>query len=93
MKKIYYVVLFLACTAITLEALVIYLSNQKAGDSIGVSEMKQEIAVIEEENRHLKREVLQFASLKNIASKAAEIGFVQESKYITLDGNDTIAAR
>lgn len=93
MKKIYYLIIFLGILSLTLEGAVIYLSNQEAGDSIEVSEMKREIAELQEKNRHLRREVLAYSSFKNIASKAAELGFEEGSEFISLKQSESFAAR
>jgi len=93
MKKIYLIITFLIVVALTLEAGVIYLSNQRAGNSLSVSKMKDEIATLTEENRHLKKNVLKNTSLKNIASKAAELGFTSDVQTISLSRSERIASR
>jgi len=93
MKKIYILITFLSVVSLTLQAAVIYLSNQTAGDSLEVSQMKGEMAILLEENRHLRKEVLKHASIKNIASRAAEIGFGEENEFISLEVSDSIASR
>ena len=93
MKLTIYLTIFLAVLAVTLEGVVIFLSNQEAGDSIEVSNMKKEISVLSEENRHLRKEVLGYSSLKNIASKAAELGFEDKKDFISLSESESFAAR
>lgn len=91
-KAVYTLITILIVTSVMLEAAVIFLTNEKAGESIGVSEMKHEIAQYEEENKHLKEEMLKYSSLRNIASRAAELGFSQDTEFISLSGSERFAA-
>lgn len=93
MRLAVYITIFLVVLVLTLEGVVIFLSNQEAGDSIEVSNMKKEISVLSEENRHLRKEVLTYSSLKNIASKAAEMGFEEKKDFISLDQSESFASR
>lgn len=93
MKLVIYITIFLSVLACTLEGVVIFLSNQEAGDSIEVSNMKDEIATLTEDNRHLRKEVLGYSSLKNVASKAAELGFGEGKEFISLDKSEAFASR
>ncbi|MGE5042314.1 MAG: hypothetical protein ACM3IJ_05440 [Candidatus Levyibacteriota bacterium] len=67
----------LVTAVILLEGVQVYLSNRIAGTSIEVARLQQEIGVISEKNTALKSELLTFSSFEHIASRAAELGFIE----------------
>lgn len=81
MKKIIAVLILI--TAV-LEIGNIYLSNIQAVGGIDAGRLKVEIADIAEENGNLATEVMQLSSLDMVASRAAELGFIETKEVITL---------
>lgn len=69
---------------IVLELLNIHLSGLLASNSITVKKLQTNIAKLDEENQILNSKVLAQTSFETVASKAAELGFVQSSSYISL---------
>lgn len=84
MKKINFVVIILLIVAIAFEAINIYLSNKLAADSISVKKLEGELSNFEQKNRMVKSELLELTSFEQIASRAAEAGFVEVKEIITL---------
>lgn len=67
----------LVTAVLVLEGVQVYLSNRIAGTSIEVARLTQEIGVLSEKNTSLKSELLSFSSFERIASRAAELGFIE----------------
>ena len=83
-KKLYIVVVLLSFVAFGLEMINVNLSGKLAADSVSIKKIQNDTALLEEENQILNTKVLQLTSFETIASRAAEMGFVQEPSYITL---------
>lgn len=82
LKKI---VVLLVLTVVLLEGIQVYLSNRIAGTSIEVSRLQAQIKELDEKNISLKSQLLSLSSFESIASRAAEMGFVEnKTQDITL---------
>ncbi len=75
--KTKFLLAILIVIAILLEAVNVYLSNKIASTSIQVAKMREEVRILDERNTSLKTELLSFASFERVASRAAELGFVE----------------
>lgn len=85
MKKINVLVLFLVLSTTILQGVNVYLSNRLAANSIDASTLQKKISALNEQNQILETKILEASSLEHIASKAASLGFVSNSKnYISL---------
>lgn len=83
-RKLYIPVAILLIATIILELLNIHLSGLLASDSVAVKKLQTNIAKLDEENQILNSKVLSQTSFETVASKAAELGFVQSNSYISL---------
>lgn len=83
-KKLTIIAALLLVTSISLELVNIHLSGKLASDSVAVKALQLSIARLNEENQILNSKVLAQTSFEIISSKAASLGFVQNSSYISL---------
>lgn len=83
-KKLYLSVIILAILAFGLEIVNIHLSSKLASDSVKARKIQDNIAAINEQNQILYTKVLDLTSFETLASRAAELGFVQSQRYISL---------
>lgn len=74
----------LIVTTIVLECVNVFFSNTVAGSSIEVATIRQDIQMIDEKNMSLRSELLSYSSFERIASRAAELGFVENKNAISL---------
>ena len=91
MKKIYTIVVILAIIAGVLELANLHLAGKIASNSIEVKKIQQEIALLQENNEVLNSHVLSLASLDTVASRAAQLGFVDNQSYIFLNSPVEVA--
>lgn len=76
---------------VSLELLNIHLSGKLASDSVEVKKLQLSIAKLEEENQILNSKVLSQTSFEAVASKAAQLGFVEDHRYISLQSNSKLS--
>lgn len=74
LKSIFVILLILV---VLLEGVQVYLSNRIAGTSIEVAQLQEKIGKLDEKNVSLKSELLTYSSFEHIASRAAELGFIE----------------
>ena len=91
MKKIYTFILILAAFAGILELFNLHLSGKIASDSVEVKKIQKNIAELEEKNEVLNSQVLSYASLETVASRAADLGFATAQNYIFLNSPVEVA--
>lgn len=85
MKKFYtFTILGLVAAAIVLQAINIYIVNTEETDGISAGELMQELLSLEEENIEIESELLSYASYRNVASKAAEMGLSDTREFVSL---------
>lgn len=83
--------ILLICVAILTQAVVIYISNTSAADSIHATEVSQKLNALVTENINLESSILSFASYQAIASRAAELGFERSRDFVSVYDPVTIA--
>lgn len=82
LKKILFLLL---SVVVLLEGVQVYLSNRIAGTSIEVARLQTQIKEVDEKNISLKSQLLSLSSFESIASRAAEMGFIEnKNSDITL---------
>jgi hypothetical protein len=62
----------------------VIVSNAFSTDGITLGKMQQQIDSLEKENMVLREKIYTNSSYTNLASKAAEMGFVESNKKIVL---------
>lgn len=67
--------------------LSIHLSSKLASDSVEVKNLQLSIDAMNEKNQIIQSKILQETSFETIASRAAELGFVEADHYISLQKN------
>lgn len=87
MKKIYFLITILVIIAGTLGLLNIHLSSKLASDSVEVKKLQANIDALSEKNQIVHSKILEVTSFETLASRAAELGFIEASHYISLQKN------
>ncbi len=93
MKKINILIIVLVLIAGVLQGVNIFLSNKVAADSLEAASLREKIEKLEEKNQLVHAKVLELASLEQIASRAAQLGFVEKDNYISLYSPLEVAVR
>lgn len=93
MKKLYVITTVLIILIGVIEVFHVFLSNNVAIESVGLTDVEIKIDEIQNENEALKTEILEYASLDVVASRAAELGFADTEQYISLYNPLTVAQR
>lgn len=93
MRKINLFIIFLIFLVVSLESVSIYLSNKMAADSISVKKLEGEFSSLEQKNQNLKSEFLVLTSFEQVASRAAEVGFIDAKDTITLTSPLPVAVK
>lgn len=93
MRKIYILIVVLAIVSGVLGLINIHLSSKLASDSVEVKKLQTDIAKLEEKNQILKSEILEITSFEVLASRAAELGFVEATEYISLHKDAQLSLR
>ena len=86
------IIIPLVLITMVLEGVNIFLSNQVSSESVTVSRLSSELEEVERRNYALRSEVLEYTSLDRVASRAAELGFVENKKVISLYKPAAVAA-
>ena len=93
-KKAKLFLAFLVVLFAVLQIVNIHLSNSISTNSIYAANDKAKVEDLSEKNTLLKTEVLKYTSYDYVASKAGEIGFVENNKNtISLSGPKSFAQR
>jgi len=87
MKKLYFLIIVLTLTAVGLGLLQIHVSSRLASNSIEVKNLQANIDTLKEKNQILNSKVLELTSFETLASRAAELGFVEAGNYLSLHKN------
>lgn len=74
----------LILTVVLLEGVQVYLSNRIAGTSIEVAQLRSQIEVLDEKNTSLKTQLLSYSSFNNVASRAAQMGFLESRNNVIM---------
>jgi cell division protein FtsL len=90
-KKLNSIIIMLVAAALIFEGFNIYLSNRLATESIEASQLKRDIALVEQENNVLQSEIFEHSSFESVASRAAEFGFQKAKESISISSPVTVA--
>ena len=91
--KVRVILIPLIVIALLLEGVNVFLTNQVSTESVTVNIMTQEIEELEQKNFTLRSEILEYTSFDSVASRAAELGFAETKKNITLYNEPHVAIR
>lgn len=84
-------IFILTIIAILLQVANVFLSNTIASGSVEAALLTTKIEKVEEKNAIIKTELLKYSSLTRLASRAAEMGFVDSKKFITVNSPLSVA--
>lgn len=76
-------ILLIAVAAVT-QAVVIYISNTSATDSIRATKVSLKLNELTEKNINLESKILTFASYQAVASRAAVLGFEKSREFVSV---------
>lgn len=93
MKILLKIITFLFVVVVVLEIGNIYLSNIQAVGSIKAGKLQESISQITEDNGNLATEVMQLSSLEMVASRAADLGFIEAKDTISLYSPQQLALK
>jgi len=92
MKKSGIIIVFITSAIILLLIVQTILSNMLSTSGVLVNKIDKEIKAYKTKNAEIREKLFLQASLNNIASKAAELGFT-EGKFVALKKSLPLAAR
>lgn len=69
---------------IVLQGASIFITNTKATDGVSAGKLANELEELKIENMELESKMLTLASFKNVASKAAELGYSDNQDFVSL---------
>lgn len=84
MKKYIFIVSILALTALVLEAVSLSQANKVAAESLEAGKLTEKITTLEEENSSLQSKIFEYTSFDSVASRAAELGYIETKSSISL---------
>lgn len=93
MKKLNVFIIVLIIVTGGLELVNIYFANSIAADSVKASKIRNEIAILDEKNLLLRSKIVEVSSFDMIASRAAQLGFIESNEHISLLAPQEFAAR
>lgn len=93
MKKESFIIAFLIFTIMSLTVVQVVVSNRLSTDGIAFEKIEEEIRHYKAENSMLLERVLAASSLKNIATKAATLGFVDDKSQLVIKTSLPLAAK
>ena len=76
-------ILLIVVAAVT-QAVVIYISNTSATDSIRATKVSLKLNELTEKNINLESKILTFASYQAVASRAAVLGFERSREFVSV---------
>lgn len=92
MNKLNSIAVILLVFTVILEVVNIFLSNGVTTESIMATRMRDDLSALQEQNQNLRSEILQFTSFDTIASRAAQLGFVEGTQSISLNSPFEVAS-
>ena len=92
MKKPVVFITLIIVIIVGLSVVQVTVSNSLSTTGIELADIEEQITAYKKENAKLSEDLLTVASFSTIASKAADMGFVQEKKHIVITAPMPIAA-
>ena len=74
-----------------LEGVNVFLTNQISTESVTVNKLTAQIEKYEQSNFTIRSEVLEYTTLETVASRAAQLGFVENKNVISLYESASVA--
>ncbi len=87
------IILFITVTIILLSIAQTILSNMLSTSGVPMSKINKELQAYKTENTQIREKLFLRSSLINIASKAAELGFVESKSEFVLKTSMPLAVR
>ena len=87
------IILFITATIILLSIAQTILSNMLSTSGVPMSKINKELQAYKTENTQIREKLFLRSSLINIASKAAELGFVESKSEFVLKTSMPLAVR
>lgn len=85
MKKLTLIsIIFLALTALVLQIANIYIYNREALNSVDATKIQAKLESLKENNIEIESKLLAFASYGAIASRAGELGYIDNKEFVSL---------
>lgn len=84
MKKPIIFIIAIICIIVSLSIVQVTVSNNLSTTGVELAKIEEKITFYKKENAVLKEKLLISSSLDSIASKAAELGFVEEKSRVFL---------
>jgi len=84
MKKPILFIIAIISIIVSLSIVQVTVSNNLSTTGVDLAKIEEEISFYKKENTVLKEKLLVSSSLDNIASKAAELGFIEEKTRVFL---------
>lgn len=81
----------LTILTIGLQVVNVFISNTIASGSVEAALLKAEIEKVEEKNEIVKAKLLEYSSFTRVASRAAELGFIDSKSFITVNSPREVA--
>jgi cell division protein FtsL len=93
MKRARFIIPVLTLVIISLSVIHVIVANRLSTTGIDLYEMQAELTKYKKQNIILHEQVLKLSSLDTIASRAAELGFVEPKQNIVIEGQVPLAKR
>jgi cell division protein FtsL len=93
MKKPILFIALIITIIVGLSIVQVSVSNSLSTTGIELAKFEEQISAYKKENEQLSEQLLTVSSFDNIASKAADMGFVEEKKHIVYTNPLPIAAK
>lgn len=93
MRKPVLLILILIIIVVTLSIVRIYVSNNIATSGVILGKLQEKIGKLQTENAVLSQNVYENSSLNFIASKAAELGFINNKTTFVINSQLRVASK
>lgn len=93
MKKSGFVIIFLIGAIVILSIVKVVLYNRISTSGVFLSKIEKEISYYKTENAILSEKLLISSSLKNVAGKAKELGFIKNDSLRVLKTSNSVALK
>ncbi|MCL4353756.1 hypothetical protein M1615_04850 [Patescibacteria group bacterium] len=93
MKKPALLILFLLTVILLLSVVRIYISNQIATSGVVLGDLEQKTEQLKIDNSELAQKVYAYSSLTNVAAKAYDLGYTDQTSDYVLSNQMPVAIR